>query len=138
MLANAFVGSPEQPTDQELTAALGPAKALWDKLVADLALRHNVATREWNCYSRKAGWSLRLKRGKRAIVYLSPSRGCFMASFALGEKAVAAARAKLPFGVVQAIDKAKLYPEGRAVRLDVKSSKDLKTVETLAVVKLES
>jgi Protein of unknown function (DUF3788) len=138
MLENAFVGKPKEPTEHELTAALGPAKALWDKLVADLAERHDIATQEWNSYSRKAGWSLRLKRGKRAIVYLTPSRGCFMASFALGEKAIEAARLKVPKRVVPLIDEAKRYPEGRAVRLDVKRPKDLAIVETLAVAKLEN
>jgi uncharacterized protein DUF3788 len=81
---NAFIGSPKRPTESELSAALGAGKALWDELVDGLA-RETKLTREWNSYSKKAGWSLRLKRGDRNIVYLSPFRGCFRASFALGD-----------------------------------------------------
>src|ERR1035438_3395425 len=94
-LPNAFIGKPGMPTDDDLAAELGrSAKALWDRLLAGLAERHNIVTREWNSYSPKAGWSLRLKRDKRTILYLSPCRGCFRASFALGGKAVEAARAR--------------------------------------------
>ena len=88
MLVNAFIERTATPTEAELAEALGrPAKALWDKLVAELAEEHGATARDWRSHSRKAGWALRLKRRDRVIVYLSPSRGCFVASFALGEKA---------------------------------------------------
>jgi hypothetical protein len=65
-LPNAFIGKSETPTDDDLAAELGrSAKTLWDRLLANLAEQHNVATREWNSYSAKAGWLLRLKRGAR-------------------------------------------------------------------------
>ncbi|MBZ5706923.1 MAG: DUF3788 domain-containing protein [Acidobacteriia bacterium] len=139
MLANAFVDKPKKPTDAELTAALGPAKALWDQLLAGLAERCNAGDREWSSYSRKAGWSLRVKHKQRVILYLSPCRGCFRASFALGDKAVQAARQSgLPASVVKIIDQAKRYAEGTAVRIEVKAAKDIAVVERLAAVKLEN
>lgn len=138
MFANAFIGQVEEPTDDGLGAELGPAKQLWDRLVAELADEHGITIREWSSYSRKAGWALRLRCEKRAIVYLSPSRGGFMASFVLGDKAVAAARnSKLPRRVIRIIDEAKRYAEGTAVRLDVTGPKDVAIVKRLAVVKLE-
>jgi hypothetical protein len=136
-VTNAFVGKPKQPTESELRAELGASKALWDELVDDLAKEHKLA-REWNCYSKKAGWSLRLKRGERNIVYLSPLRGCFRASFALGDKAVQAARqCGLPPRVIKIIKEAKRYAEGTAVRIDVNSPEDLLIVKKLAVIKLD-
>ena len=92
MLPNAFIGKPKKPTAAELTAALGPAKALWDQLLARLADEFNLTVQEWNSYSRKAGWSLRLKLKDRNILYLTPCQECFYVSFALGDKAVEAAR----------------------------------------------
>ena len=131
--ANAFIGSTRPPTDGELAAALGGAKAHWDRLLADLDL-----TPEWHSHSPKAGWALRLKREKRNIVYLSPCRGGFLASFALGDRAVAAAReAKLPPGVVKIVGEARRYAEGTAVRLEVKGASDLAAVRKLAGIKLE-
>lgn len=137
MPANAFVGRTKPPADDELAAELGGAKAHWDQLLADLEKEFELA-REWNSYSPKAGWALRLKREKRNIVYLSPCRECFLASFALGDRAVAAAReAKLPKLIVKLIDEAKRHAEGTAVRIEVKGAKDLVAVRKLVGIKLE-
>ena len=60
------------------------------------------------------------------------------ASFALGDKAVAAARASgLPKRVVKIIDEAKKYAEGTAVRIDVNGPEDVAVVKTLAAIKLD-
>jgi hypothetical protein len=137
MTPNAFIGKTKQPTDGELTAALGPAKTLWDQLIDDLADECGVVGQEWNSYSRKAGWTLRLKREQRNIVYLSPCEGSFRVSFALGDKAVQAARqSKLPPRVIKIINEAKRYAEGTGVRLEVKAPKDIAAVKTLASIKL--
>jgi len=139
MVVNAFIGKPEKPTENELAAQLGPLKAVWDRLLAELAEEFDLVTWEWNSYSRKAGWSLRLKRGERNIVYLSPGRASFMASFALGDRAVRAAReSKLPKAVVRIIDEAKRYAEGTAVRLEVGGPKDIAAIKRLVAIKLES
>ena len=137
MLPNAFIGKPKPPATAELTVALGPAKSLWDQLLSNLADEHSLTIQEWNSYSRKAGWSLRLKLKDRNILYLTPCEGCFFASFALGDKAVAAARQSgLPPNVIKIINAAKRYAEGTAVRLEIKKVKDLETVTKLAGIKL--
>ncbi len=137
MLPNAFIDKPKKPTAAELTAALGPSKALWDRLLAGLADEHNLTVQEWNSYSRKAGWSLRLKLKDRNILYLTPCQGCFFVSFALGDKAVTAARqSNLPPGVIKIINEAKRYAEGTAVRLEIKKPKDIEIVKQLAAIKL--
>ena len=139
MVENAFIGKAECPTDEELTAELGTAKPVWDRLLQELADEQDLVIREWNSYSRKAGWSLRLKRGERNIVYLSPGRGMFMASFALGDKAVAAARqSKLPKRIHEIIDGAKRYAEGTAVRLNIGHSDSIAPVKKLVTIKLEN
>jgi hypothetical protein len=139
MLPNAFINQTEKPTDDELSAALGPTRALWGQLLAELAGELDVTIQEWNSYSPKAGWSLRLKREKRTILYLSPCRGSFRAAFALGDKAVEAARrSRLPKRVIRIIDEAKRYAEGTGVRIDVNRPPDVALVRKLAVLKLEN
>ena len=139
MVTNAFIGKSKKPTEDELGAQLGVNKGVWDGLLAELAKEFDLVTAEWNSYSPKAGWSLRLKRGERNIVYLSPGVNCFTASFALGDKAVRAAReSKLPKALIQIIDESKRYAEGTAVRLDVKGPKDLVAVKKLVAIKLEN
>jgi hypothetical protein len=139
MLKNAFAGHEKRPTENALSSALGNADALWKGLVADLKRDLKLDSEEWNSYSIKAGWSLRLQWKKRNIVYLSPSTGCFLASLALGDKAVAAARiAKLPPSTRKLIEESKRYAEGTAVRIEVHDAKDANIVKTLAKIKLEN
>ena len=84
-------------------------------------------------------YTLRMKKGERNIVYLSPSQGGFRASFVLGEKAVKAALdSGLPARVVKMIREAKRYPEGRAVRIDVDSAGDVLVIKKLVEIKLGS
>ncbi len=139
MLVNAFIGRPREPSDAELAEELGLTKPLWDRLLAALAKEYNSDVQEWNSYSPKAGWSLKVNHKQRAIVYLSPSRGGFMASFALGDKAVQAARqCGLPKRALELINHAKRYAEGTAVRIDVCGAEDVAIVEKLTAVKLKN
>jgi hypothetical protein len=128
MSPNAFIGRTKPPTDDELSAELGAARALWDELLTELAL----PVQEWNSYSPKAGWSLKLKLGKRTILYLAPCHGSFRVAFVLGAKAVEAARqSKLPKAVIKIIDEDTRYPEGTGVRLEIKARKDMAAVRKL-------
>ena len=137
MSPNAFIGKAKKPTDGELAAALGPTKAIWDQLLAELDREFGVNINEWNSYSPKAGWSLRVKRKARTIVWLGPREGCFIAAFILGDKAMRAARAgKLPQRIVKIMEEAPKYPEGAGVRLEVKAPKDIEAVKKLAAIKL--
>jgi hypothetical protein len=129
MMANPFTGKASAPSDAELAAALGAAKAAWDRLREAVPLAG-----EWHSYSKKAGWSMRLKSGGRNIVYLIPAAGAMEVSFALGDRAVAAAREA---GLAHLVDAAKRYAEGTAVRFAVATSKDISAVKTLVEIKLK-
>jgi hypothetical protein len=113
------------------------SRATWDQLLADLDREFGVNIQEWNSYSPKAGWSLRVKRKARTIVWLGPREGCFIAAFVLGDKAMQAARAgKLPQRIVKIMNEVPKYPEGTGVRITLKTPKDLAAVKTLAAIKL--
>jgi len=136
---NAFAGRKERPTENAVAAALGSTFALWEKLIADLKDGAMSDIGEWHSSSAKYGWSLRLQLKKRNIVYLGPRQGYFVASFALGDRAVAAAReSDLPQEVIQNINDSKRYAEGTAVRIDVKKPADLHVVKKLAKIKIEN
>jgi hypothetical protein len=137
MAPNAFIGKAKRPTDGELQAALGPAKPVWDRLIADLAVEQSVTNQEWKCYSAKAGWSLRLMQGTRTIVWLAPCVGCFRVAFVLGDKAVKAAReARLPASTLRLIEQAPKYPEGTGVRFEIKGAREIPVLKKLAAIKL--
>ena len=139
MEPNAFIGKSHRPTDDDLSIALGASKELWDQLVSKLADDLGADIQEWNSYSPKAGWSLRVKHKKRTIVWLAPCSGCFRAAFILGDKAMKAARkSKLPKQVLKVLCEAPRYPEGTGVRLVVKAAGDLAAIRELAAVKLKN
>jgi len=129
---------PPHPTGRDLESRLGPAgQVLWNCLKASVARQFPPLAEEWTWAGHAAGWSLRLKRKSRAVVYLTPYDGYFRASFALGEKAAAAARReKLPARALALIDAAPRYAEGRAVRIEVRRKSDLNVVEAIAIIKM--
>jgi hypothetical protein len=134
---NAFINHTAQPTAEELSSALGPTAIIWNKLVGCLADDYGLTDKEWNSYSLKAGWSMRLKLKKRNILYMAPCKDCFRVAIVLGDKAVKAARqTKLPQRITKTIDDAPRYPEGTGVRLLVKRMSDLPAICKLAEVKL--
>ncbi len=137
MKPNAFVGKKTKPTDADVAKALGSAKVLWDQVIGEL--KKDCPTKEWNSYSTKAGWSLKLKKKDRTILYLSPVADGFRVSFALGDKAVNAAReSTLPKPILKVIDEAKKYAEGTAVRFEVSSRSDVDAVKKLAAIKISN
>jgi hypothetical protein len=132
---NAFIGSATAPTERQLMATLGDSAALWKTLVAELKAACEIDSAQWGSSSPKLGWSLRLNRKNRIIMYLAPCKDTFLASFALGQKAVESAKESLNRDVVRLIKLAKRYAEGTAVRIEVRSQADLETVKTLALAK---
>ncbi|MDH4195925.1 MAG: DUF3788 domain-containing protein [Candidatus Aminicenantes bacterium] len=137
MAFTGFFEKSKSPTDKDLAEALGPAIGLWHELRRLIAQQFVPLTEEWVFGGKNYGWSLRLKQKKRAVLYMKPLPGYFLASFAFGEKAVQAAhQGDLPASVLKTIDDAPKYPEGRAVRMEVKSARDVRAVLKLAAIKM--
>ena len=118
---------------------LGTANAHWTKLFALVAERIGPITEVWKFTSATTGWGLRVVHEGRVILYMTPQPNQFLVSFALGEKAVASARAaKLPSTIMDAIEAAPRYAEGRGVRITVRSGRQLAPLTRLAQIKCES
>ena len=139
MALSVFDDKARQPTDAELARALKGSFVFWNELKKRIASTFTPLTFEWGFTSKTTGWGLRLKHKERIILYMTPCEGHFLASFALGEKAVQAAHeANLPSSIVKILDSARKYAEGRGVRLKVKSARDVRNIEKLAVVKMST
>jgi hypothetical protein len=125
------------PNDRDLSEMLGRVSALWDDLKAHLSSSYEPLTEKWNFSGKNYGWGLHLKQKKRTVLYMTPCKGYVLASFALGEKAVRAAHESgLPESVLSVIDSARKYAEGRGVRLEVRSKRDLVNIKKLAAIKM--
>jgi len=139
MALSAFPDKTRAPTDDALRTTLGKAYRPWVALLDLVARRIGPLTDAWGFTSAKTGWGLRVRRGERVILYMTPQQNQFLVSLVLGEKAVAAARAaKLSATVMKIVDRSPRYPEGRGVRIEVTGSRQLTTLARLAEIKCES
>jgi len=137
MAYSALDDKAREPTDADVAEVLGDASPLWIDLKSLMASQFDPLAEDWTFSGKKWGWSLRLKHKKRAILYMTPSTGFFYVGFALGEKAVAAAhKSALPQSLLGIIDESHQYAEGRAVRLEVRSSEDLDRIASIAAIKM--
>lgn len=135
---SAFPDKATPPSEADLRRVLGAAAPLWADLVVNILTTYEPGTMEWKHAGARYGWSLRLKRKERVILYLTPQRRSFLAGIVLGDRAVAATRAaRLPAAVASAIAAARRYAEGTGVRLPVTSRRDLEAIETLVELKME-
>jgi len=139
MALSAFDDKSRPPRDEDLEARLGKALVHWNELRSRIASRFAPLSEGWGFSSKATGWGLRLKRRERTVLYMTPCEGYFLASFALGEKAVKAAHGSdLPPSVLKVIDGARKYAEGRGVRIEVRIAGDVRNVESLAAIKMEN
>ena len=139
MALSIFEDKSKPPKDAELAIALKDTFLFWNELKKLIALRFKPLSTEWGYSSKTTGWGMRLKNKDRTILYMTPREGHFLASFALGEKAVKAAHEDdLPASVLKIIDNATKYAEGRGVRLEVRNGRDVRNVEKLAAIKMST
>ena len=134
-----FDDKTSQPTEADLARALKDSFIFWNELKERIASRFAPVTCEWGFTSKTTGWGLRIKHKERVILYMTPCAGHFLASFALGEKALRAAhKMDLPTSILKVIDSARKYAEGRGVRLEVRNVGDVRHIEKLAVIKMST
>jgi len=137
MALSAFDDKSKEPRAADLEKVLGRSSAHWFNLIEHAASEYPPLEELWNFAGTKWGWSLRLKQKKRTILYMTPGKKHFYVGFVLGEKAVKAAHdLDLPDAILDAIDQAPKYAEGRGIRIEVRTKKDLDKVKKLAAVKM--
>jgi hypothetical protein len=137
MALSAFDDQTRCPEPSDLRRVLGGAAALWRQLIAHMTRTYAPITEQWHFSGAKYGWSLRLTCKDRVILYLTPQAGSFRVGLALGEKAAAAARDRgRPASVLEIIDRAPRYAEGRGIRLTIAAGDDLSVLRELAALKM--
>lgn len=136
MALSAFADKRQPPTENDLKRVLGKSFSAWLRLIQLVSDRIAPISQVWGFTSASTGWGLRLKCKDRVILYLTPGEGHFLVSFALGQRAIAAAQTrKLPVALLKAIDSAPRYPEGRGLRLEVRHTREVAALATLAEIK---
>jgi hypothetical protein len=136
-MPSAFLDRKSPPTEPELQRVLGKAALLWQQLLDELGAAHAPLAPSWSWSGSSHGWLLKLQRRGKTLGYLIPCEGFLVASFALREKAFAAALAEeWPAAVRRALSEAPRFAEGRGVKLELRARKDLDAARRLAELKL--
>jgi hypothetical protein len=137
MALSAFADKARPPQPGELEGVLGGAAGAWRRLVAHVSDRHPPVEGQWSFSSARNGWSLRLRRKDRVILYLIPQEGAFLVGVVLGERAAEAAHeCGLPAAVVALVDAAPRYAEGRGIRFAVTGQEGCVAAEALVALKM--
>ena len=134
---NPFATKAKRPTKATLERALGRTQRHWDRVLEQTHRDHAGLVDTWMFYGPKSGWILKVAGKKRAVLWMSPRDGGFLASLALRDGAVAALRmTKLPRPFVEEIEGAKAWPEGRPARVRVTNLDHVRWIRTLVGLKL--
>lgn len=127
----------KQPEEKDLIKALGNSYDLWHAIVNLAYEKYPKAVSEWNYPGQKFGWSFRVKDKKRAIIYLLPRDQKFMVAFNFGQKAYEKImESNISEEIKQSLESAKVYAEGRGIRMEVKNLKVLEDISQLIEFKL--
>ncbi|HRY42737.1 MAG TPA: DUF3788 family protein [Thermoanaerobaculia bacterium] len=138
-MALSVFDDPNQPPEPAvLRRRLGPVATAWSALVDGVAERCGPIEELWKYGGARFGWSLRLLRKGRVLLYLTPLEGRLLAGLVLGGKAVAAAReAGLPPALLAQVDAAPQYAEGRGLRVEVSGPDDVEGLLLLVGLKAD-
>lgn len=94
---------------------------------------------EWNYPGKKYGWSFRMKSKKRNIIYFLPRDGYFKVAFVFGQKATDKVLESNVNDIIKAeLDNAKVYAEGRGIRIDVHDYQVLNDIKKLIQIKVDN
>ena len=127
------------PNDSMVETAIADTKPLWEKLQSHVAENYQGINSEWKMYSKKSGWNLVFRQGKRTLFYFVPCKDHFIIAFVLSEKAVETAlHSPISEKAKAEIRDADVCAMGHSFFVYVKSEQDLEDVVTLLKIKESS
>jgi len=134
-----FTDKEKIPANDELTAALGSLYNVWMDIRNYVYQKYPEAVEEWNYPGKKYGWSFRIKDKKRAIIYFLPRDGYFMVAFVFGQKATdQVLNSEISKDIKTDLENARVYAEGRGIRIDIKDESRIKDIHKLIEIKLSN
>lgn len=127
------------PDDNNLVEALGDSYVLWQSIKDYVYLKYPNASEEWKHPGAKHGWSFRIKDKKRVIIYLLPRDKFFMVAFSFGQRATdAIIESTVSLQIIKELQAARVYAEGRGIRIEVKNDLIITDIKELIDIKIEN
>jgi len=132
-----FLDKSHIPSDADLKEALGGKYELWMEIRNSVYQKYPTGTEEWNFPGKKYGWSFRIKDKKRAIIYLLPRQDAFLVAFVFGNKAYETIlKSEVSDQIKTGLTEARVYAEGRGIRIPVPDRSGLEDIYRLIDFKL--
>lgn len=133
-----FTQKSEIPTSVQLQEALGETYVYWQTFAEHTKKLYPEATEEWYFASEKFGWSFRIKDKKRIIIYLLPRDKFFKIAFVFDQKATDfILESSIAKSIKTELQAAKVYAEGRGIRIDIKEAKTTEDILKLIAIKID-
>jgi hypothetical protein len=133
-----FTDKNSKPTEEQLNDRIGVTSSLWHELEAFTKSSYPKASSAWHFSEEKYGWSYRISDAKRVIIYLLPREAYFKVAFVFGQKAFdKILESTISASIKEELRAAKVYAEGRGIRIDVKDEHVMSDVKELINIKLE-
>jgi hypothetical protein len=127
------------PSSNDLEIALGNLYELWQTIALYVYSKYPKATEEWTFSGEKYGWNFRIKDKKRAIIYLLPRDKYFKVAFVFGQKAFdIIMKSDVSDAIKKELEIARVYAEGRGIRIDVKNEDTLVDIKLLIDIKISN
>lgn len=125
-MKSVFTDKKLAPTDADLRSALGKNYTCWKELADYTNKLYPTARNEWHYSGEKYGWSFRISDKRRVLIYLLPRDKFFKVAFVFGQQATEVVRAsKVSETIKTALEGAKLYAEGKGIRIEVRDGHGL-------------
>ncbi len=132
-----FMDKAIQPDDEALKRVLDTTYIFWNEITDFVVAKYPAAIKEWSYSGKNYGWNFRLKDKKRAIIYLLPRNGFFKVAFVFGQKATDQVMiSEVSEPIKSELLTARVYAEGRGVRIDVAGDTPISDIKKLVEIKL--
>jgi hypothetical protein len=126
-----------KPLAQDLKKALGKTFLIWKSFEDFVNKKNPDVAADWHYSGDKFGWSYRIKDSKRVVLYLLPRDKFFKAAFVFGQKAADEILVSdISEEIKTELRNAKVYAEGRGIRIDIKDASTSRDIRELIKIKI--
>jgi Protein of unknown function (DUF3788) len=134
-----FLDKSVEPTDEALKIGIHSTFPIWKEIEKYIYEVYPKAQSKWNYSSVKLGWSYRISDSKRVLVYLLPRDQFFKVAFVFGQKATdLIMESSVSDAIKNDLKAAKVYAEGRGIRIDISNELLLEDIKKLISIKVNA
>lgn len=134
-----FLDKNQEPTTLDLQIGIGATFSIWNEIEVFLYEVYPKVYPKWHFTSAKMGWSFRMNDSKRVLVYLLPRNKFFKVAMVFSQKATdLILESDISENIKAELKAAKVYTEGRGIRIDIKDDSLLNDIKKLIQIKLSA